>query len=209
CFRGPDRVPLSRDPSACFQEIFPVGELHARSPERLAGRLLRLVDRLPALVGDERRALRVELFGQITLGGCRELPGAGVLEQQLDRLRGVLLVGADDAARAALDPPGDIRTTGTGHAAALVRDRPRLLVERDARAGDALVADARQHDPRRDDLQLTGRAGDETALFLDELVADDLDRLDLAVAEDRDRRDEEAKHNASGLPLQRLRGVLL
>ena len=70
---------------------------------------------------------------------------------------------------------------------------PRRFVERNARQRDALVADAPQHEPARNRLGLARRARDDPAVLLDELVAHDLDRLDPFLAEDRDRRDEEAE----------------
>ena len=86
---------------------------------------------------------------------ARAAPGAGVLEQQLDGLGRVLLVRADHAARAALDPAGAV------DAAARPRRRrrrtrppslgitPRSLVERHAGQRDAAVADAAEHERRR------------------------------------------------------------
>ena len=131
--------------------------------------------------------------------GRAQQPGRGVLEQELDRLGRVLLVRADHAARAALDPAGAVhaRDRHAGvveHAAAVVPDRRAALVERDARHRRAPVADAPQHEPARDHLALVGRHGaDPPARVRDELVPHDLDRLDPAVAEDRDRGDAEAK----------------
>ena len=82
-----------------------------------------------------------------------------------------------------------------------VRDHAAALVERDARQRDAAVADAPQDDAARDRLALAGRdRADLAALVGDERVADDLDRLDLPVAEDRDRRDENRSTSRRGLP---------
>jgi hypothetical protein len=44
----------------CFQQFLPGGELHARAPERLAGRSLGDIDRLPAFVLDVVGAALVE-----------------------------------------------------------------------------------------------------------------------------------------------------
>src|SRR5205085_9219307 len=135
-----------------------------------------------------------------------ELSGARILEQELDGLRRVLLVRADHARRAALDPARGVRALGALHTPPVVRDRPAALVERDAGECDALVAHAPQHQPRRDDLGLPGGTGDEPAVLLEELVAHDLDPFHPVLADDRERRGEEAKHDAAGLPLGRALG---
>ena len=91
----------------------------------------------------------------------------------------------------------------------VVRDRAAALVERDARQRDAAVADAAQDDAAGDDLALARRDGAELAALVgDQGVADDLDRLDLAVAEDRDRGDEKAEKQLARLALGLARGVL-
>jgi hypothetical protein len=69
-----------------------------------------------------------------------------------------------------------------------VRDRAAALVERDARQRDPAVAHASQDDAARDRLALLGGDRAQLARLVgDERVADDLDRLDLPVAHDRDR----------------------
>ena len=68
-------------------------------------------------------------------------------------------------------------------------------MEGDVRQGHALVPDAAQHEPARDDLACVGRnRADLTVGARHELVLDDLDRLHLAVAEDLHRRDLEPEH---------------
>ncbi len=74
-----------------------------------------------------------------------------VVEDLLDGLVGALLVGADDAGRSALDPPGDVdtrdRLTGLGvdDATVLVREHAAALVERHVGDGGAPVPDRPQH----------------------------------------------------------------
>ncbi len=93
----------------------------------------------PSYVTTSNPSLREQ---RVDVGGGRLRPRqpalARVLEQQLDRLGRVLLVRADHAARAALDParavdPGDGCAVGVEHAAAVVRHRRRSLVEGHAR----------------------------------------------------------------------------
>src|SRR5918993_5713797 len=100
-----------------------------------------------------------------------------VFEQERDRLRRVLLVGSDHAARPALDPARGVQARLD--AAALVGNRPRALVEGDAGQPDAPVADAAEDDPAGDGLPFAR----PHSAAIDELVADELDRLDLAVAQ--------------------------
>ena len=86
------------------EQLVPRAELHARAAELLAGGSLELVDRRPARIEHEPNAAveqeRVDLLRASPLARCR----AQILEQELDGLRCVLLVRADHAARAALDP---------------------------------------------------------------------------------------------------------
>src|SRR5437868_471367 len=103
---------LGGDGLRSVEQLVPRDELHARPAERLAARALERVDRLPAGVDDAASAAFVE--DRVDSLGCpagvvRETPGADVLEQQLDGLRRILLIRADDAARAALDPARAVR----------------------------------------------------------------------------------------------------
>src|SRR5439155_22232162 len=92
----------------------------------------------------------------------------GVLGQPLDRLGRILLVRADDARRAALDPA---RAVDAGYgsaalvedAAAVVADRAAALVEGDVRERDAPVADAAKDEAARDGLALVGADGPHVA----------------------------------------------
>src|SRR5581483_3685501 len=203
-------VPLPSDSlPARFQELFPGGELHAGPFPRLAGLPLGRVDRPPALVFDVVDALLVEEALERPGAGAGELAGAGVLEQQLDRLGGVLLVRADHAARAALDPAGGVRAICAENPPPGVRDRAAALVERHAGERNAAVADAPEHEPAGDRLGLARGAGDDPAVFLDELVPHHLDRLHAVLAENRHRRDEEAQQDAPRLAFWLTRCVLL
>src|SRR5207244_9987683 len=118
--------------------------------------------------------------------------GARVLEQRGARLGRVLLVRPDHAARAALDPPGGVGARRAFDPAAVVRDRGLALVERNAGKRDALVADAPENQPARNRLGLARRPRDQPAAVFDELVTDELDRLNAVIAEDRERRGQEA-----------------
>src|SRR5262249_27060840 len=95
-------LPSARSTPAA-EQLFPADELHARAAVRLAERALMGIDRLPAGVFDERQAALHQESLEVALP-AGEQAGVGVFEHVLDRLGGVLLVGADDAARAALDP---------------------------------------------------------------------------------------------------------
>ena len=78
-------------------------ELHPRAAVRLAGGLLDAVDRLPPRVGHVvGLALGQQLLERVAarVGGLVQAPGVEVLEQRVDRLLGVALVGADDPGRA-------------------------------------------------------------------------------------------------------------
>ena len=74
----------------------------------------------------------------------------------------------------------------------------------DRREGDAPVADAAEDDAAEERLALVGRDGAP----VHELVADELDRLDFAVAVDRDGRSEETQADSARLPRGRSRRVV-
>src|SRR4029079_12295528 len=100
-----------------------------------------------------------------------------------------------------LDPAGavdagDRRSVGVEHPAPLVRDGARALVERDALDRCPAVPDAPEDDAAGDNLVLVRR----DRASVDELVADDLDRLDLLLPEDRHRRRVEALADRAGPP---------
>src|SRR5207244_1589397 len=184
------------------EQLFPGAELDPRPAERRPAFPLRRVDRLPARVGHARdAALREELLERLVARplGPAQPPFPRVLEQQLDGLRRVLLVRPDHAARAALDPAGAVdagkrRAVLAEDAPARVRHRPAPLVERNAGQADTAIADAPEDRAAGNRLALARRDGaDLTTLVRDELVPDDLDRLDPLLAEDRDRRDLEAE----------------
>src|SRR5580765_8034324 len=201
---------LGCHPLGGLEQFVPGTELHPGTAELLPGGPLELVDGGPARVQDGPGVP----FGQEVFhrsGGrlvtMTQLPLLDVLEQLGDRLGRVLLVGADDPRRAALDPTGAIRPADglavVGHdAAALVSNRAAPLVERKLRQADAAVADAPKHEAALDRLALIGGNGDETSIPLLEPVAYELDRLNFLVAVERNRRHEEAK--ADGHWLARL-----
>src|SRR5258705_425362 len=179
-----------RDPLGCLEQLCPGDELHTGATELLAGCALELVDRRPAAVDDRAHAALDEQPIEVLGGSIVPRRVAEVFEQQLDCLRGVLLIGADHAARAALDPPGDV--DARGDAAVLVRDRSAALVERDARKRDAAVADAAEDDAALEGLRLARRHGAQRAARVRlEAVVYELDPLDPVVAENRDRREQE------------------
>src|SRR6185437_9322709 len=190
------------------QQLVPARELHSRPAERLAEPSLVLVDRLPAPVLDEVHAAVDEEVLQLAALPL-EQAGCGVLEQPLARLGGVLLVRADDAARPALHPAGGVDARAAVDAALDVRDHAAPLVERDVGKRDAAIADAAKHEPARDDFRWVGRLGPDLAVLAgDEPVADDLDRLDAALAEDLHRRDAEAQRQPLRLSGRRPRREL-
>ena len=161
-----------------------------------AARSASSIDVQPDVLDDARAAL-----GEQRVDGCcgrlglwLEPSGGDVLEQELDGLGRVLLVRADHARRAALDPAGAV--DAVPHAAALVRDRAGALVEGDAGQLDAAVADAAEDEPALERLGLVSR---DRALVLVEDVADELDPLDPLVPEDRYWRAEELEDDAPRL----------
>src|SRR5262249_55310138 len=106
----------------------------------------------------------------------------------------VLLVRADDPGRAALDPAGAVDTRR--YPSALVRDRAARSVEAHARQLDAAVADAAEDEATSQRLVLVRGHG---AVVRVELIADELDPLDPLLAENRNRRLEEAEDDPARL----------
>src|SRR5688500_7394524 len=92
-----------------LEQLLPGAELHAWAAVRLARRTLGRVDRLPACVENVLDAALDEELLEVVPRGRRQQTCPCVLEQELDRLRGVLLVRADDATRPALDPPRGVQ----------------------------------------------------------------------------------------------------
>src|SRR4051812_13956691 len=103
-------------------------ELHPRPALRLAGGHFMVVDGLPPRPADQLGdAAAQPRLDRVALGVRRrvEATGCGVLEQPRDRLGRALLVGADDAGRAALHPArrvlaGERRVVLAGHTTAVV-----------------------------------------------------------------------------------------
>src|SRR5262245_56885605 len=182
------------------EQLVPARELDPWTAVRLTAAALMLVDRLPARVLDELDpAIEKHALERRPVVVPGDEPGAGVVEQPLARLDGVLPVRPDHAARAALDPAGAV---DAAHDLAVLPDDTALhvrhhapgLVERQPGQRDAAVADAAEDDPARDHLGPFGRdRADLSVIALTELVVHDLDRLDPPLAEDRHRRDEEAE----------------
>src|SRR5262249_25152223 len=140
---APDR---SAPGGGAAEQLVPGAELDARLSVRLAERALVLVDRLPARVLDEGQPALDEQVLEIALA-LRQHAGGGVLQQVLGRRVRVLLVGADDAARAALDPAGAVeprhrRTVDAEDAPLDVGDDAAIVVERHPGKGDPAIADA-------------------------------------------------------------------
>src|SRR3954447_11473999 len=178
---------------------------------RLAAADLGLVDRLPVLEADVAdSALAQQILDRARLGLLRaqQLPGLDVLQEVSHRLQRIFLVGPDHARGAALDPAGGVvpglvaRVVGVEDATALVEDQAAPLVEGHALDRDAGVADRAQDQPTVELFALAGVLGPQRTAFLDQLVAADHDRFDLAVALDLDRGGEEAKDDPLLLALR-------
>ena len=125
-FEAPEAVPPARSPrsatafpdprlapAAGLDELGQPDELDARAAVRLARPRLVLVDRLPAVPRRRRPGARVAQPGARSprrrrRAGLVQPPGLGVLDDPRDGVGRVLLVRADDAARAALDPADDV-----------------------------------------------------------------------------------------------------
>src|SRR3954454_18460672 len=195
-------------------------ELDPRAALRRAQRALVLVDRPPPLPRDEVRAA----LGQPLLAGLRAGVGrrvqrarVAVLEDAGDGVGGVLLVGADHARRAALDPADGVLAGGAGavvagHPAALVADQAAALVERDPGQRQAAVADRAQHEPAGDDLLLVRGHGAQAAarVGLDAVAHHPHagHRAVLTLAEDLHRRAQEAQLDLALVPVRLASRVL-
>src|SRR5205823_8572313 len=190
----------ARDPLCRRQQLVPRAELHARPARLLTGCPLQVVDRRPAgVLDDAQAALREQRIdgGGGRLGLRLEPSRGGVLEQELDRLGRVLLIRADHARRAALDPAGAV-DAGLD-ATTLVRDRAARGVEPHARQLDSVVAHAAEDETARERLVLGRRHSTGVRV---ELVADELDSLDSLLAEDRHGGVEEAENDLARLALR-------
>ena len=113
-------------PARRGEQLVPGAELHARAAQLLAGGALgRRSPASPRRRRRRRRARRAARRRSARRRRVRGSAGRGVLEQQLDRLRRVLLVRADHAGRAALDPA---RAVDAGTRAVLRRGRARSRI---------------------------------------------------------------------------------
>src|SRR5262249_5274287 len=145
--------------SSCCEQLVPARELDARTALRRAVRLLDCVDRLPAGVRDDLNSPVCEQLVDTAGPPLGKTARSGVLEQELDRLRRVLLIRPDHARRAALDPPCAVEARNrlavlAEHTPTRIRDRARTVGEGDSRKAHAAVADAPKDDPARNDLAL-------------------------------------------------------
>jgi hypothetical protein len=124
-----------------------------------------LVDRLPAVPLDDGGGAGAQPRAgglAVGVGQLRQPPGAGVLDDLGDGVGGVLLVRADHAARAALDPADAVLArlrlpVLAAHAAAVVADQAAPEVERDVGERRAAVADRADDEPAGDDLLAVAR----------------------------------------------------
>src|SRR5215208_4633702 len=115
-----------------LQQLLGPRELHAWAAFGLPRGALGAVDRLPARVGHVvGLALVQELLERVGVGfrGIQQAAGGSVLQQRVDRLLRVALVGADDPARAALDPADHV-LAAVADATTLVGDYAAAVVER-------------------------------------------------------------------------------
>src|SRR6185295_6463242 len=145
-------------------------ELHARAPGGLAEAALVLVDRLPAVPLDDPGggvAQPRPARGVVEVrGGLGQAAGLGVLEDPGDGVGRVLLVRADDPARATLDPADDVLAGDrlavlVADTAARVADQAAAVVEGDVVQRPAAVADRAQDEAALDHLLLAGRDGSQ------------------------------------------------
>src|SRR4029453_18902622 len=195
-----------------FHKLAAAAELDARAAMRFAGLDLGGVDRLPPLEGDvfglalgEQALDRAAVDRQLRI---RELLRLQVLEEAIDRLLSVLLVGADHAGGAPLDPadrvkPGHDLARAVVDPATLIVDQSAAFVERHPVDRHARVADRAQHHAALDRLALAGVDGaDAPGVVALELVAGHHDPLHLATPLDLDRGAEEAHHDLLVLALR-------
>src|SRR5438093_1715511 len=197
CSSGP--IPraraLPRERARRLEHLGDPHELHARAALRLAGGALAVVDCLPALprhvVGRAPPQPRLDVLVARRVG-----QQVGVLDDVRDRLGGALLVGADDAAGAALDPADGVLAAQrpavfAEDTAVVVGDAAGPGVDRDAGDRLAAVADRAQDEAALEHLLVAGRHG---APLVDPVVDDAHGaHAALLVAEDLDRRAQEAQ----------------
>src|SRR5215218_2189441 len=194
-----------------LEHLLDPDELDPGPAVRLAAAHLGRVDRLPVPEADVAGAALAQqvLDGDgVGILGADQRPGLDIGEQVLDGLQRVFLVGPDHAGGAALDPAGGVvadlvpGVVRVEDAAAFVEDQAAPLVEGHPLDGDAGVADRAQDQAALELFALAGVLGAQGAAFLDQLVATDDDRFDLAVALDLDRGGEEAEDDPLFLALR-------
>src|SRR5215218_7165890 len=198
------------------QKLLEAAELHPRPALRFAGRLLGAVDRLPPRIRDVvGHALRQQRVERVAIGVRRleQATRVDVLEQEVRGLLRVALVRADDPGRPALDPTDDVlaggRRTGVAkYPPTLVWDHTAAIVEGQVLERQTAIADRAEHEPALDFLEPIGRARPDPARVVPhQLVVADPDALHPVLAEDLDRRDEEAQHDPAGLSGRLAAGV--
>ena len=194
----PQRAPAW--PGSCGgQQRSPPAELHARPSVLQTACALDRVDRLPALVAHRHNASRCQNVRDVTPRTRREKPGCRVGEHELDGLGRILLVVPITPLGPRLIQPVQ-ETPGIGlPPSSSTRPSSFRIVARTSSNGTPGSAVPRYPTLRRtipagNDLALVGRNGtNPSAGVCHELVADDLDRLDDAVTEDRHGRNAEAE----------------
>ncbi|MBK8230960.1 MAG: hypothetical protein IPK72_10330 [Candidatus Eisenbacteria bacterium] len=169
-----------------------------------------LVEPLPLGVGNVADAFRLEHRLDGGGGGApggEQRAGGEVVEEALRALLRIGFVGPDHPGGATLDPSGAVVAgegllgLGIEDPSLLVGEGARLLIKGKAGEREPHVADRTEDQTDRDGLELIGGLGSHRAVVrLDQLVLHDLDCLDLPIADQLDRRDEEAEVDAAALP---------
>src|SRR5919108_6209260 len=152
----------------------------------------------------ERVAVRVR--------GLEQTTRVDVLEQELNGFLRVALVRADDPGGSALDPTDHVlageRPGVAEYPPALVWDHTAAIVVGQVLERQTAIADRAEHEPASDFLEAIGRSRpDHPRLVPDELVMADRDPFHPVLAEDLDRRDEEAQHDPARLPGRLTTGI--
>ena len=199
-------VRAARPSSRSFTRGRPCGSPSARSCASIASQ--------PAYSTKSHAALGEQLL-ELAAARVASSPARGVLEQQLDRLGRVLLVRADHAARAALDPAGAVDAGTALPSSSTTRPStfgitPRASSNGTPGSGDAAVADAAEDEPARD--QLASRSVGTARMLPSSSATSSLRTTStastrpsprIATGETRKRSDEPPR-----LALRRARGVL-
>ena len=142
------------------------------------------------------QVFRDDLRDVVTVGS-QQAPARPVREKGCDRLLGAMLVRADDAGGASLDPargvdPGH-RLLGVvvNHPTLDVRQHPATVVERHTGQLHASVTDRPQDQPGLDLLDLIGTTSEDGLTIVRQLVAYEAQSLDSGSTDDLQRRQAE------------------